>query len=92
MPAMEVEINEEEREQCRRDARFSGCAERLGCPVAQAQQRPEDAEVDQQVDENCPAEGRGRWENAPAAHDEHDGEENCRKRRDAQHHTPEQGE
>ena len=92
MPAVEVEIDEEEREQRRGDAGLGGGAERLRRAVGDAEQRAEDAEVDEQVDQHRPGEGRGGREDAPAPHHEHDGEEHRRERRDAEHHAAEQRE
>ncbi len=72
----------------------ASAAARKGCvePLLRTDQRAEDTEVDEQIGEDGPAEGRRRRKDPPALDDEHDGEEHGRKRGDAEHHAPEQRE
>ena len=92
VPAMEVEVDEQEAEQSRGDAGLGSGPERLHGAVGNAQQWSEHAEIDQQVDQHSPREGRGGREDAAALDHEHDGEEHRGQRRDTQHHAAEQGE
>ena len=92
MPAVEVEIGEQEDEQRRGEAGLGhGARHPVGLAPHREHLLPE-AEIDAHVAEHRPGERRRRREDERPAHDEHDGEEEGEQARDADHDALVEGE
>ena len=92
VPAVEVEIGEQEHQQRGRQDRFARCApDALGARRHVEHLAPE-AEVDADIDQHRPAERRGGREHDAAFHHEQDREEQRQQSGDADHDALVEGE
>ncbi len=92
MPAVEVEVDEQESGQGGGDSRLRRRPQGLHAARGKAEQTPHHAEIDQEVSQRRPGESGRSRKHTPPLHHEHDGQEHRRQRGNAKHHTTEQGE
>jgi hypothetical protein len=92
VPAVQVEIDEEEPGQGCRDTGLGRGPPGLDAGGRQAKQTPQQSEIDQQIGQHCPGESGGGGEDAAPLDHEHDGQEHRGERRYAQHDAAEQRE
>ncbi len=83
MPAIEVEIGEQEHQQGRGEHRLGARAIDLLGLLGDGEDALEEPEIDARIGEHRPGEGGGGGEDQRALHHEHDGEEQRQKTRDA---------